>query len=91
MTFTYPAVFTPHKEDAGFHVNFRIWSTVWRMDRFEDAVENARYAAYNWFLGEFEEGTYDFPSQSHYDDITLEQGSFIKYIMVTVKPMPDND
>ena len=22
MTFTYPAVFTPHKDDKGFHVEF---------------------------------------------------------------------
>lgn len=33
MTFTYPAVFTPHKEMRVFMWNFRIWSTVWRMDR----------------------------------------------------------
>ena len=92
MTFTYPAVFTPHKEDAGFHVEFPdLEYCVADGPDLEDAVENARYAAYNWLWVEFEEGTYDFPSQSHYDDITLEQGSFIKYIMVTVRLMPDND
>ena len=82
MTFTYPAVFTPHKDDKGFHVVF---------PDLEDAVENAREAAYNWLYLEVEEQTYDFPAQSHIEDMELEEGAFVKQIMVIVKIMPDND
>ena len=33
MTFIYPAVFTPHKDDKGYHVNFRTYSAARPMDR----------------------------------------------------------
>ena len=43
MTFTYPAVFTPHKEDKGFHAYFPDLECC-EADGpdLEDAVENAR-------------------------------------------------
>lgn len=92
MTFTYPAIFTPHKDDGGFHVVFPDLECC-EADGpdLEDAVENARDAAYNWLWVELEEATYDFPPQSHYDDLTLEPGAFLKNIMITVKLMRDND
>ena len=31
MTFVYPAVFTPHEKDNGFHVEF--WNVVRQTDR----------------------------------------------------------
>lgn len=33
MTFVYPAVFTPHEKDNGFHVDSRIWNVVRQTDR----------------------------------------------------------
>lgn len=92
MTFTYSAIFTPHKEDKGYHVIFPDLECC-EADGpdLEDAVENAREAAYNWLYLEIEEGTYEFPAQTHMDDLKLDEGSFIKKIMVTVKLMPDND
>lgn len=92
MTFTYPAVFTPHKEDKGFHVKFPDLECC-EADGpdLEDAVENAREAAYNWLYVELEEQSYNFPAQTHSKDIELEEGAFLKQIMVTVKLMPDND
>lgn len=92
MTFTYPAVFSPHKDDDGFHVMFPDLECC-EADGpdLEDAVEHARDAAYNWLYLELEEQTYDFPAQSHPEDISLAEGEFLKYIMVTVKLMPDND
>lgn len=91
MTFTYPAVFTPHKEGSGYHVKFPDLECC-EADGpdLEDAVENARYAAYNWLHVEVEEQTYEFPPQTHIDDIELEEGSFVKFIMVTIKILPDN-
>ena len=92
MTFTYPAVFTPHRDDKGYHVEFPDLKCC-EADGpdLEDAVENAREAAYNWLYLEVEEGTYEFPNQTHPTDIKLEEGAILKYIMVTIKLLPDND
>ena len=49
MTFTYPAVFTPHKNDKGYHVTFPdLQCCEADGPDLEDAVEHAREAAYNW-------------------------------------------
>ena len=42
----------------------------------EDAVENARDAAYNWLMVEIEEETYEFPSQTHVEDMGSAPGRF---------------
>lgn len=92
MTFTYPAIFTPHEADKGYHVKFPDLECC-EADGpdLEDAVENARDAAFNWLYVELEEESYDFPAQTHIEDIELKDGEFIKYIMVTVKLLRDND
>ena len=53
MTFVYPAVFTPHEKDNGFHVEFPDLECC-EADGpdLEDAVENARDAARNWITAE---------------------------------------
>ena len=91
MTFTYPAVFTPHKEDKGFHAYFPDLECC-EADGpdLEDAVENARDAARDWITVELED-TCDTPPCSHADDIELKEGEFVKFIMVTIKLLPDND
>ena len=91
MTFTYPAVFTPHKEDGGYHASFPDLECC-EADGpdLEDAIEAARDAAYNWLNLEWDEGG-DFPGQTHVEDIVLEEGSFARQIMVRLKLMPDND
>ena len=92
MTFTYPAVFVPHGEDAGFDVEFPDLEGCRAVGPdLEDAVENARDAAYNWLMVEIEDETYEFPAQSHVEDIPLPPDAFIKQIRVTVKLIPDND
>ncbi len=92
MTFIYPAVFTPHKEDSGYHVYFPDLECC-EADgpALDDAAEHARDAAYNWLWVEIEEGTYEFPEVSHDDEIPLDEGSFIRQIMWKFKLMPDND
>ena len=49
MTFTYPAVFTPHKNGKGYHAFFPDLECC-EADGpdLEDAIENARDAACNW-------------------------------------------
>lgn len=91
MTFVYPAVFTPHKDDEGFHVVFPDLECC-EADGpdLEDALEDAREAAYNWLSLELEEGG-DFPAQTHGEDLKLSEGSFVRQIMVRIKLLPDND
>ena len=92
MTFVYPAVFTPHEKDNGFHVEFPDLECC-EADGpdLEDAIENAREAAYNWIMVELEEEECDLPFASHEDDIHLEEGQFVRRILVTIKLLPDND
>ena len=81
MTFTYPAVITPHKDDDGFHIVF---------PDLEDALDDAREAAYNWLMVELEEGG-EFPAQSHEEDIEVPEGGFVRRIIVRIKLLPDSD
>ena len=85
MTFTYPAVFTPHKDDKGFHAEFPDLELC-EADGpdLEDAIEAARDAAYNWLSLEWEEGG-DFPQQTHAEDMELAEGAFVRQIMVRIK------
>lgn len=52
MTFTYPAVFTPHKDGKGYHAVFPDLECC-EADGpdLEDAIEDARDAAYNLASG----------------------------------------
>ncbi|MDD3251345.1 MAG: type II toxin-antitoxin system HicB family antitoxin [Lachnospiraceae bacterium] len=91
MTFTYPAVFIPHKEDKGYHAVFPDLECC-EADGpdLEDAMDEAREAAYNWIMLEMEEGG-DLPAQTHHEDMELPEGSFVRKIMIRVKLLPDND
>lgn len=91
MTFTYPAVFTPHKDDDGYHVEFPDLECC-EADGpdLEDAIDEAKEAAYNWLWLEMEEGG-EFPGQSHVDDLKLPEGSFVKQLRIIIKLLPDND
>ena len=91
MTFTYPAVFTPHKDDNGYHVYFPDLECC-EADGpdLEDAIDEAKDAAYNWLCLELEEGG-EFPGQSHADDLDLPEGSFVKQLRIIIKLLPDSD
>ena len=92
MTFIYPAIFTPHKEDNGYHAEFPdlAFCEVDGPD-LEDTIELAKEAAYDWLSLELEEQDYDFPAQTHIEDIILGEGCLAKSLMITIKLMPDND
>lgn len=91
MTFIYPAVFTPHKDDKGYHVVFPDLECC-EADGpdLEDALEDAREAAYTWISVELEDSG-ELPPQTHGEDMELPEGSFVRQIMVHVKLLPDND
>lgn len=91
MTFVYPAVFTPKKDGKGYDAYFPdLECCEAEGPDLEDAVENARDAAYNWISLELEEEG-DLPAQTHVDDMNLPEGSMVKQIMVRIKLLPDND
>ena len=55
MTFVYPAVFTPKKDGKGYDAYFPdLECCEAEGPDLEDAVENAREAAYNWISLELE-------------------------------------
>ncbi len=91
MTFTYPAVFTPHKEDDGYHAEFPDLEHC-EADGcdLEDAIEEAKAAAYDWLMLELKEGG-EFPEQAHVADIELKEGCIAKQLMIRINLMPDND
>jgi len=92
MTFIYPAVFTPHEDGKGYHAEFPdLEGCSADGPDLEDALENARDAAYNWICVELEEEDPELPEVSHTEDMELAPGSFVRQIMVSVKLLPDND
>ena len=77
MTFVYPAVFTPKKDGKGYDAYFPdLECCEAEGPDLEDAVENARDAAYNWISLELEEEG-DLPAQTHIDDMSLPEGSMV--------------
>ena len=92
MTFIYPAVLTPHKENEGYHVTFPdLVGCEADGPDLQDALENARAAAYDWVCVELEEDDPDMPEVTHEEDILLDEGSFVRQIMIIVKLLPDYD
>lgn len=92
MTFIYPAVFTPHKEDSGYHAYFPdLEGCEADGPDLEDAMDNAREAARSWICVELEEEFVELPEVSHTDDLALEEGAFVRMMMIVVRLMPDND
>ena len=92
MTFIYPAVFTPHKDGKGFHVEFPgLADCTADGPDLEGAIENAKEAAYNWICVELEEEEPELPEVSHVEDMELDEKSFVRQLMIVVKLLPDND
>ena len=92
MTFVYPAVFTPHEKDNGFHVEFPDLECCEAAgDTLDEAIDNANEAARNWISVELEEFEGDLPFATHVDDIELAEDQVAKQIMVKIKFLPDSD
>ena len=94
MTFTYPAVISQHKEDAGYHAWFPDLEGCYADGPdLEDTLRNARFAAYDWLWAELEEEPEDrlFPEVSQAEDLKLAEGEFVRDIMIIIKLLPDSD
>lgn len=91
MTFTYPAVIVPYKDDNGFHAEFPDLECCYADGGdLEDTLDAAREAAYDWLFLELEEGGH-FPETSHPEDIKVPEDGFVRNIMVRIKLLPDSD
>ena len=92
MQFTYPAIFTKHENDEGYHAEFPdlAMCEVDGIDLFS-TVEEARTAAFNWITTEIEEFDGDLPFATHKDDIKVKENQMVQLISVMVKMVPDYD
>lgn len=92
MTFTYPAIVTPHADGAGFHVVLPdLEGCEADGDDLEDSLEFARETAAEWISVELEEFEGNLPFASAPEDLALEEGQFIRTLLITIKLLPDND
>ncbi len=92
MTFTYPAIITPHADGVGFHVTVPdLEGCEADGNDLDDSLEFAREAASDWIGVELEEFEGNLPFASDPEDLTLEEGQFIRMLLVTIKLLPDND
>jgi predicted RNase H-like HicB family nuclease len=57
----------------------------------EDALQSAREAAEEWIRIEMEEFEGDLPFSSLPEELKLEEGQFVRMLMLTIRLLPDND
>lgn len=82
MKLVYPAIFTPCEEKEGYTVVVPdLPGCVSEGNDLIDAIDMGTDAASGWILGELEDGN-DIPSASRYEDISVEPGSFINYLVL---------
>lgn len=82
MKLVYPAIFTPCEEKEGYTVVIPdLPGCVSEGNDLIDAIDMGTDAASGWILGELEDGN-DIPSASRYEDISIEPGSFINYLVL---------
>lgn len=92
MTFIYPALVTPHKDDKGYHVEFLDLEGCYADGPdLDDALQNAREAANDWIMLELDEEYPVMPEVTHHEDVDIPEGSFIRDIMIIVRLLPDYD
>ena len=92
MTFTYPAVITPRKEEKGFMIRLPdLEGCVAEGRDLEDALQRIREDAEDWIRIELEEFDGNLPFASHPEDLELAEGEFVRQVLVTYRLLPDND
>lgn len=93
MTFVYPAVFTPAKEDGkdgfeGYFPDLELTSSF--AEEIDDAVDNARFVAQGWIEDELRDHN-GLPDVTPEEDLEVPEGGFVKKVMVHVHVLPDYD
>lgn len=91
MKIVYPAVFTKKEDGSGYQAYFPdLEGCRAEGGDLEDAADRAREAAADWIAVEMDEGN-DLPELSHEEDLTLEAGSVVKYLTMTIQLVPGYD
>ena len=73
MTFVYPAVFTPHEKDNGFHVEFPDLECCYgEGDTLDDAIDDSNEAARNWLSLELTEEEKKDINEKVNDDLVVD-------------------
>ena len=86
MTFVYPAVFTPHEKDSGFHAFFPDLECCEASgDTLDEAVDNANEAARTWISVELEENDPVLPPITDPEDIKTQDGDIVRNIAVNIR------
>ena len=86
MTFVYPAVFTPHEKDNGFHVEFPDLECCYgEGETLDDAIESANEAARDWITLELSEDDPLIPYVSDIEDIEVKEGEIVRNISMNIR------
>lgn len=85
MKFIYPAVF--RKEESGRYKAFFPDLACCEAEgaTFDDALDNASDAAYNWIYAELSEDEMDLPAVSEESDLDLMEGDIVRNILVNIR------
>jgi len=82
MTFIYPVILTKHEDGTVTGVFPDLEMCEVSAASVQDALEEAREAAYNWIELELSEDDPVMPHVSDIDEITLEENQEVRNIMV---------
>ena len=86
MTFVYPAVFTPHEKDNGFHVEFPDLECCYgEGETLDEAIESANEAARDWITLELSEDEPMIPYVSDIEDIEVKDGEIVRNISMNIR------
>ena len=81
MQFIYPAIIK--EKENGFHVRFPdLAMCEAEGDSLTEALDNAREAMEGWIRAELEEDDPQFPPLSDEEDLDLEEGEFVRNVLV---------
>ena len=85
MKFIYPAIL--HKDESGKYqaVFPDLECCTAEGDTLDDALDNAKDAAYNWIYAELMEDDMDLPPVSDESDLDLKEGEIIRNILVNIR------
>lgn len=88
MKFFYPAIIT--KKDDGYHAEFPDLETCTAFgETLDEALDNAKDAAYDWIDVELHEEVPELPPSSDKSDLekNLAENQFVREILVTYRMM----
>ena len=84
MQFIYPAIL--HKTETGYEGYFPdLEGAPFSGETIDEAVENAHHTCETWILVELDEDVPFLPPVTDTEDLSLQEGEFIRLIHVTIR------